>query len=54
MRKRDYQKGIDVVLWLLGAISEKELKKRIEMAKNGKFYTDYSDEWFANTIFPEM
>jgi len=54
MRKRDFQKGVDVVLWLLGVINEKELKKCMEKAKNGKFYIDYSDEWFTNVIFPEI
>ena len=54
MRKRDIQKGTDVVLWLLGIISTEELKLRMEKAKNGKFFTDYSEENYPVTIFQEV
>jgi hypothetical protein len=52
MRKRDIQKGTDIVQWLLGLISTEEL--RMEKAKNGKFFTDYSDENYPVTIFQEI
>ena len=54
MRRRDYQKGMDVLLWLLNVVTEEELKQSMEKAKQGKFYREYSDEWFNMTIYPEL
>ena len=54
MRKRDIQKGTDIVQWLLGIITNEELKIRMERARNGKFYTDYSDENYPVTMWLEI
>jgi hypothetical protein len=53
MRRRDYQKGLDVVLWLLGAISEEELKERIKQSRES-WYIGYSEEHFPGKYWPEL
>jgi hypothetical protein len=53
LRCRDYQKGLDVLLWLLGEISDQELRERIERSRIPGIY-EYREEEFPGKFLFEL